>query len=101
MKPISVEIHPDALAETEAARQWYQVRSADAAAAFLAELDLGIGSIRTAPDLYPHYISGTRRYLMRRFPYLIVYRLVEGTIQVVAVAHSRRKPGYWKARRSR
>ena len=76
MKPFSVEIHPDALAEAEAARQWYQVRSADAANSFLAELDLGIDSIRTAPELYPRYIRGTRRYLMRRFPYLIVYQLV-------------------------
>jgi len=98
MKSLNVEIHPEAIAEARAAREWYQVRSADAADAFLAELDAGIESIRIAPDLYPSYLHGTRRYLMRQFPYLIVYRVTSTTIQVVAVAHGRRRPGYWKAR---
>ena len=98
MKSLNVEIHPEAIAEARAAREWYQVRSADAADAFLAELDAGIESIRIAPDLYPSYLHGTRRYLMRQFPYLIVYRVTSTTIQVVAVAHGRRRPGYWKSR---
>ena len=59
MKPLDVEIHPEAIAEARAAREWYQVRSADAANAFLAELDAGIESIRVAPDLYPSYLHGT------------------------------------------
>ncbi len=100
MKPISVEIHPDAVAEAEAARKWYQVRSVDAAGAFLAELDLAVHSIRTAPELYPRYIGGTRRYLMRRFPYLVVYQHLEEKVRVVAVAHCRRRPGYWKTRQT-
>ena len=98
MKPLDVEIHPEAIAEARAAREWYQVRSADAANAFLAELDAGIESIRIAPDLYPSYLHGTRRYLMRRFPYLIIYRAMSAMIEVVAVAHARRRPGYWKTR---
>ncbi|MBN1395433.1 MAG: type II toxin-antitoxin system RelE/ParE family toxin [Pirellulales bacterium] len=68
--------------------------ASDAAEAFLAELDAGIESIRSTPELYPSYIHGTRRYLMRRFPYLIVHRVVSTTIQVIAVAHGRRRPGY-------
>jgi toxin ParE1/3/4 len=98
MKPLTVEIHPEAITEARAAREWYQARSADAAKAFLAELDAGIASIRSAPDLYPSYLHGTRRYVMRRFPYLVVDRVVSATIQVVAVAHGRRRPGYWKTR---
>ena len=38
---------------------------------------------------------------MRRFPYLIVYRVTASAIQVVAVAHARRRPGYWKTRLAR
>ena len=98
MNRLPLEIHPEAIAEARAARQWYQMRSDDAAKAFLAELDIGIESIWTAPELYPPYLHGTRCYLLRRFPYLIVYRAASTTIQVFAVAHSRRRPGYWKAR---
>ena len=98
---MAVEILPEAVAEARAAQEWYRARSSGAAAAFMAELDIGIECIRTAPDLYPSYRHGTRRYLMRRFPYLIVYRTTSESIFVVAVAHSRRKPGYWKARAGR
>jgi toxin ParE1/3/4 len=98
MSRLSLDLHPEALAEARAARQWYQSRSEDAAKAFLAELDIGIESIRTAPDLYPSYLHGTRCYMLRRFPYLIVYRVVSATVHVYAVAHSRRRPGYWKSR---
>jgi hypothetical protein len=38
---------------------------------------------------------------MRRFPYLVVYREVSTGLQVIAVAHGRRRPGYWKNRASR
>ena len=98
MRRLSVDIHPEAMRGGRAARQWYQSRSVDAAKAFLAELDIGIESIRTAPELYPTYLHGTRCYLLRRFPYLIVYRVTSETVHVYAVAHSRRRPGYWKAR---
>jgi len=33
--------------------------------------------------------------VLRRFPFGVVYRVLAGEIQVVAVAHHRRKPGYW------
>ena len=98
MSILSIEIHPEAVAEARAAWQWYESRSDDAAHAYLAELDIGIESIRTSPELYPPYLHGTRRYLLGRFPYLIVYRVAATTIQVIAVAHGRRRPGYWKSR---
>ena len=98
MKPLAVDIHPEAVFEAQAARLWYEAKSPQAAAAFMAELDIGIASIRAAPDLYPSDLHGTRRYLMRRFPYLIMDRATAKVIQVLAVAHGRRRPGYWKTR---
>ncbi len=101
MRPLAVEIHPEAVSEARAAREWYELKSPEAAAAFMAELDVGVDSIRGAPEIYPPYLLGTRRYLMHRFPYLIVNRTTPTAIQVVAVAHGRRRPGYWKTRFAR
>ena len=101
MSRLSLDIHPEALAEARAARQWYQSRSAEAAKAFLVELDIGIESIRTAPELYPPYLHGTRCYMLRRFPYLIVFRATSTNVHIYAIAHSRRRPGYWKGRSAR
>jgi plasmid stabilization system protein ParE len=96
--PREVEFHPRALEEARAAYQWYMARSTAAASAFLSEIDLALARIAEAPDRWPAYMRGTRRYLLRRFPYSVVFRETADKIQVIAVAHGRRRPGYWKNR---
>ena len=98
MPSIPVGFHPEAIAEAAAAVEWYQERSDATAAALLAELDRAIESIAEAPDRWPQYLHGTRRFLLRRFPFSVVYRRVADRVQVVAVAHGKRRPGYWKRR---
>lgn len=93
-----VDIHPEAVAEAQAAYRWYLERNQIAATAFLAELDRAVELISEGPMRWPAHLHGTRRFLLRRFPFAIVYREVSETIQIVAVAHGRRKPGYWKER---
>ena len=89
---------PEAVAEARAARQWYKVRSPAAADAFVAELDAAIQRILEAPDRFASYLHGTQRCLLRRFPYLVVFRQAEQVVEVIAIAHGRRRPGYWKKR---
>jgi toxin ParE1/3/4 len=95
---VRIEIHPRAIIEARVARRWYARRSASAAHHFFAELEHGVAQITAAPQQWPTYLGGTRVYRLRRFPYLIVYREVVGAVQVIAVAHSRQKPGYWRKR---
>ena len=39
-----------------------------------------------------------QKYLFRRFPFTVIYRVTETTIQIIAVAHGRRRPSYWRTR---
>ncbi|MHB0958931.1 MAG: hypothetical protein ACYC0X_26630 [Pirellulaceae bacterium] len=48
--------------------------------------------------MWASYLSGTHRYLMKRFPFVVIYRVTTDRIEIVAIAHGRRKPGYWKRR---
>lgn len=98
MNQAELELHPEAVTEARAARAWYAVRSPSAAAAFIAELDHAILQITEATNRWPSYLHGTRRYLLRRFPFSVVYRVSESKIHVVAVAHARRRPAYWRER---
>jgi len=98
MSPVRLEVHPQAIVEACAARRWYAQRSVAAANQFVAELDHAVVQITSAPQQWPSYLHGTRVYRLRRFPYLAVYRELPGSVQVVAVAHGRRKPGYWRRR---
>jgi plasmid stabilization system protein ParE len=94
-----IEIHPEALAEAKAALAWYAERSSRAPQAFLGELDKAIDTIVNSPRRWPMYEGDCRRFPMFRFPYLVVYREKStSTIEIVAIAHGRRRPGYWRKR---
>lgn len=93
-----IEILPEAVAEAKAAREWYAERSIAASNGFMSELDRAIDCIRRSPKLWAKYLHGTRRYLLRRYPYLVVYRETSSVIVIIAVAHGKRRPGYWQHR---
>lgn len=52
-----------------------------------------------APNRYPISLHRTRRILFDRYPFSIYYRVTDDEIVVVAVAHQKRRPGYWASRR--
>jgi len=90
--------HPEASEEFEAAEDWYDSRSVDASTEFVSDVETAIESITDAPLRWPKYLYGTRRFVLQRFPFSIVY-LDEGDyLVVVAIPHGKRKPGYWKSR---
>jgi len=65
---------------------------------YLSEVEHAVQSIATSPDSWPILQGDLRRRLMRRFPYGVLYRIEQEIIVIVAVAHLRKKPGYWKNR---
>jgi toxin ParE1/3/4 len=97
---MKVEIVPAALDELHAATAFY-VASADVALAraFMAEFERALELIAGSPNLGSPFNGSRRRYPMRRFPYSLIYQLTPDALRVVAVAHQRRRPGYWKSRK--
>jgi toxin ParE1/3/4 len=93
-----IDFHPEALREVWAARDWYRARDARAGAQFLEEVERAIDRISSSYGTWPPHALGTRRYMLRRFPFLVVYRELVDRIQILAIAHARRRPGYWKSR---
>ena len=77
---------------------WYLSRSAQAAAGFEAAVEIALMKISADPEMYPLCDERHRFYGMRRYPYCLIYRINQGEILVVAVAHARRSPRYWQER---
>ena len=71
-----VDVHPEAVAEAQAAYRWYRERNETAAEAFLVELDRAVELISEGPLTWPVYFHSTRHFLLRRFPFSVVYREV-------------------------
>jgi plasmid stabilization system protein ParE len=65
---------------------------------FLDELDRAMERIGDHPGQFPMYAFGARRLLLHRFPYLVVFRETAAGLEIVAVSHGRRRPGYWRDR---
>jgi plasmid stabilization system protein ParE len=96
-----VRFHRAASEEAEAAVRWYNERVAGLGNDFREELELAVERVAEGPLAWPvsQYDPRTRRHLLARFPYAIVYVVgVDGGVTVAAVAHAKRRPGYWRNR---
>lgn len=82
----------------EGAGFYAQQASAELGHAFIAEFERTVELLRSQPKLGAPWRGASRRMPLRRFPYSVVYALFPDEIRVLAVAHQRRKPGYWKGR---
>jgi plasmid stabilization system protein ParE len=101
MARLPIDYHPDARLEADEAFDWYLERSRTVAERFQRELATAQTAIQKSPEAWAEYIHSTRHYLLRRYPYVVVYRVAEERIEIIAIAHGRRKPGYWVDRLGR
>jgi toxin ParE1/3/4 len=93
----AIEFHPEAASEYYAALSWYRDRSIKAARQFEAEFVRAVEQVQNAPERWPTYSNDCRRFLLHQFPFQIVYQFGKDVL-ILAVAHTHRRPGYWKQR---
>ena len=96
----SLRIHSLASLELTEAVRWYESKRAGLGGELLDEFSASITQLTLNPES-GNPISAdqkTRRSLVTRFPYQVVYRARPSEIVVVALAHLKRRPGYWKHR---
>jgi plasmid stabilization system protein ParE len=65
---------------------------------FFNELESAYQAIIEFPRTWPFFEKGFRRFLLSKFPFSVIYRETDKLIDVVAVMHNSRKPGYWLSR---
>lgn len=93
----------EARRELRAAAVWYEARSSGLGLALLTaarECFRRIEANPAAGSIVEHWpgAEGIRRLLLNKFPYCVIYTELEAHVRVLAFAHLRRKPGYWKSR---
>jgi toxin ParE1/3/4 len=98
MARYSIRHDPAAADELCEAADWYEQRSAQAGAKFIATVKAKLLEIASTPHRWPLEEDGTRQALLRPFQYKIVFREENRTIQIIAYAHTSRRPGYWRGR---
>jgi toxin ParE1/3/4 len=101
----SVRVLEAAAAEAAEAAAWYEARRKGLGAEFRAEFKFAIDTLREGiyqGTSWPGGLArrGVRRLLMRRFPFSVVFVAAGEGVTVLALAHHRRRPGYWRDRLS-
>ncbi|MCB1209892.1 MAG: type II toxin-antitoxin system RelE/ParE family toxin [Verrucomicrobiales bacterium] len=92
-------IHPAAVSEAADAVRFYESRDPELGVRFQAEIFASIERARMQPRLYREFEAGLRKVKTDRFPYFLIFRVCnERQIQILAIAHASRRPGYWKKR---
>ena len=90
--------HPEALAEFEAAADFYSARQNGLELRFIDAVQSAIQRICDAPERRPIFDGEIRRNLVRVFPYSVLYAVEPDCIYIIAIMHYSREPGYWKTR---
>ena len=89
--------HPDVEREVLEAIAYYESKRAGLGREFYAELRHAYSVIGSNPRRWPKVGRRVRRYLLHRFPYRVIYMVLNDAAYVVAVAHGSRRD-YWRNR---
>ncbi len=93
-----VTFHAQADAEITEAARYYETRAPGLGFLFLMELDDSVEQVVAMPAAFPLVSREVRRKPLRRFPYSLLYVIEADRIRVVAAAHHKRRPDYWRSR---
>ena len=99
---MKLEVARAAVIELRAAAKWYETQREGLGEAFLEATDRTLAAIVTRPRAFALWRGSrlARLAVVKRFPYVVIFTLRNvKTVRVLAFAHTRRRPGYWKARR--
>jgi len=96
-----IDYHPAIAAELKKIRDYYNSQSDNLGLDFVNEFDKQVLHIATMPDRWMRIRGDVRRALMKRFPYVIFFRIVDNkTIRITIVKHEKRHPSFGIFRRS-
>lgn len=95
---MKLNYHNLAEMEIESSLSWYEERSKQAFDQFRIRLASVLNYIIQSPERFPRVYDEFRSARVNKFPYKIIFRIEQGTVYVIALAHDKRDPEYWKDR---
>jgi toxin ParE1/3/4 len=94
---LPVILAPAAGRESEQAADWYE-QTAGLGADSVDRVQQALDRIGRMPEAAPAIFMDIRRVRVQRFPYSVLYHLLDDRVEVIAVFHNKRDPAIWKSR---
>ena len=97
---MKVEFHPSTAGDVNEGASFYRRARPGLESEFRHEIDAGIDRIANSPLLYPLVEAQIRRCIVHRFPYSILFRVVDADcVRVLVIRHHKRHPQFGSTRR--
>jgi toxin ParE1/3/4 len=101
---VKLRIHPAAEKELKEAARWYERRRTGLGQEFFLVVDAAMARIEMSPHIAPRLETwqgegDLRRVVLPKFPYVIVFEVIDDIVHVWSIGHDKRRPGYWQTRR--
>lgn len=96
---LPLSIHEYAESELNEAADFYDLEQSGLGSMFIDEVECTLKIIARSPEAAPVVRGGVRKKPLLKFPYILIYSLRPREIRLLAVAHQRRRPFYWRGRR--
>ena len=94
-----VSFHEAAEGELNEAADFYDLVSSELGRLFIDEVQRTVGKIAEFPESAPLIRGRIRKRPIAKFPYSVIYSIHSDQIRILAVAHQKRRPFYWRGRR--
>ena len=91
-------LRPEAISDIEFARDWYEEKQGGLGHVFVRRVLEALDRIAVMPELYATVWQDVRFYRVKRFPFVVYYRMRGGVVDVLAVLHGSREPSIWQSR---
>ena len=94
-----IRVLAEARTDALEAAAFYERHAEGLGAEFLDVLEDALLSLADTPDIGSPHVSGTRRLVLPRFPFALIYTVEVDAIVILAISHQRRHPDYWRRRK--
>jgi len=95
---LPIRLDPAAQRELNEAAEFYDAEHPGLGEAFLDAIERAFKQSQAFPESSPVSLGSLRSKVVSAFPFSVIYWVTDDAIVVLAVAHHRRRPGYWRGR---
>jgi toxin ParE1/3/4 len=98
VQKFSIEVSDEAEIDFDNSYNYYFEERHKVADAFFKRINMSFEDIKQNPFAFPVAYKNIRKYVVKKFPFVIYYQIVNSTIKVIAIFHTSRNPEIWNER---
>jgi len=97
-KKFKIDLSDEAEKDFEESYNYYLDQNEKVADKFYNEVNKSLDAISTNPDIYVLFFKDIKKYVLKKFPFIIYYQFKDLVVKVIAIFHTSRNPEIWKKR---